>query len=147
MADEMTEDFSTTNDIDEDELDNTEIDSIHSDVNSNYEEYDEVENEDDEEDTKPIENNQIRLLYSSERHTSPYLTKYEIARVLSIRACQIQSGAEPLIDTDITNPFLIAKEELINKQMPLKIHRPINSNLYEEWSVNELELIEEMIID
>ena len=157
MTDEITEDFSTLNDVDEDEFDNTEIESIHSDINSTYDDIDEEDIEDDEEDiddnhdeskyTNMSHNKSYTILYGTERNTSPYLTKYEIARVLSIRACQIQLGAEPLIESETTDPYTLAKEELLNKEMPLKIYRPISNNLLEEWSVNELELIEEIITD
>lgn len=55
------------------------------------------------------------------------LTKFEIARVIGTRATQISMGAEPCIDisklTD-PNPISIAKEELKQHKLPMKIIRP-----------------------
>jgi DNA-directed RNA polymerase I, II, and III subunit RPABC2 len=75
--------------------------------------------------------------------TVPFLTKYEMTRVLGQRAKQINSGAIPLIKVpnNVMDGYLIAKMELEQKKIPFIIKRPIPNGSCEYWSVNDLELI------
>jgi DNA-directed RNA polymerase I, II, and III subunit RPABC2 len=73
------------------------------------------------------------------RVTTPFLTKYERARVLGARALQISLGAPVLVDLEgESDPLLIAEKELRAKKIPLKIRRHLPNGAYEDWSVNEL---------
>ena len=74
--------------------------------------------------------------------TLPILTKYEKARVLGIRAKQIENGSLPLIevDNDIIDAYLIAQKEL-NEKIPFIIKRPLPNGACEYWKLNDLELI------
>jgi DNA-directed RNA polymerase I, II, and III subunit RPABC2 len=73
------------------------------------------------------------------RTTTPFLTKYERARVLGARALQISLGAPVLVDVEgESDPLAIAAKELRAKRMPLKIRRHLPNGAYEDWSVNEL---------
>lgn len=75
----------------------------------------------------------------AERITSPFMTKYERARIIGWRAQQIASGYPPLIQVeDEEDPIVIASDELRLKKCPLIIRRVLPSNEYEEWDVNEL---------
>lgn len=75
--------------------------------------------------------------------TVPFLTKYEMTRILGQRAKQINSGAIPLVKVpnNVMDGYLIAKMELEQKKIPFIIKRPIPNGSCEYWSVNDLELI------
>jgi DNA-directed RNA polymerase I, II, and III subunit RPABC2 len=87
---------------------------------------------------KDIKDIKIRKIKDTYRQTSNILTKYEKARVLGIRSLQLSLNFKPMIKTNITDTYEIAKLELKNKILPLKIKRYINKNEYEEWNTNEL---------
>jgi DNA-directed RNA polymerases I, II, and III subunit RPABC2 len=56
------------------------------------------------------------------RVTTEYMTKYERARVLGTRALQISMGAPPMVPVkNLTDPLLIAVEELKAKKIPITI--------------------------
>jgi DNA-directed RNA polymerase I, II, and III subunit RPABC2 len=80
----------------------------------------------------------IRKIKDNYRQTNNILTKYEKARVLGIRSLQLSLNFKPMIKTDISDTYKIAKIELKNKIIPLKIKRYINKYEYEEWNVNDL---------
>ncbi|KAL9019742.1 MAG: hypothetical protein Q9185_002988 [Variospora sp. 1 TL-2023] len=59
-----------------------------------------------------------------ERTTTPYMTKYERARVLGTRALQISMNAPVLVDLEgETDPLQIAIKELKEKKIPLVVRR------------------------
>lgn len=73
------------------------------------------------------------------RMTTPYLTKYERARVLGTRALQISMNAPVMVDLDgETDPLEIAAKELREKKVPFTIRRYLPDGTYEDWSVSEL---------
>lgn len=58
------------------------------------------------------------------RTTTPYMTKYERARLLGTRALQISMNAPVLVDTGgETDPLQIAIKELQEKKIPLVVRR------------------------
>ncbi|PFH56327.1 hypothetical protein XA68_16720 [Ophiocordyceps unilateralis] len=60
----------------------------------------------------------------SERTTTPYMTKYERARILGTRALQISMNAPVLVDLEgETDPLQIAIRELREKKIPLIVRR------------------------
>ena len=66
-----------------------------------------------------------------ERTTTPYMTKYEKARVLGTRALQISGNAPVLIDVEgMTDPLEIAQKELREKKIPLVVRRYLPDGLY-----------------
>ena len=72
-------------------------------------------------------------------NTTEYLTKYEKARVLGIRAMQIANGAPVQIDIGHeVDPLNIAEEELKQGKTPLIIRRHLPDGTYEDVAVNEL---------
>ncbi|XP_066015940.1 DNA-directed RNA polymerases I, II, and III subunit RPABC2-like isoform X2 [Pocillopora verrucosa] len=91
---------------------------------------DEVEEEDhfeDVDDLEPTEDtDNIDILPTTEesqeptkRITTPYMTKYERARVLGTRALQISMGAPVMVELEgQTDPLQIAMKEL-NKKIPI----------------------------
>ncbi|WVF68531.1 hypothetical protein IAT40_003299 [Kwoniella sp. CBS 6097] len=73
------------------------------------------------------------------RVTTPYMTKYERARVLGTRALQISMNAPVLIPVEgETDPLEIALKELAAKKIPLVIRRYLPDNSFEDWKVEEL---------
>ena len=75
--------------------------------------------------------------------TLPFLTKYEITRILGQRARQINAGAKTfvVVPPNIIDGYLIAKMELEQKKMPFIIKRPLPNGCFEYWNVSDLELI------
>ncbi|KPI44965.1 DNA-directed RNA polymerases I, II, and III subunit RPABC2 [Cyphellophora attinorum] len=73
------------------------------------------------------------------RTTTPYMTKYERARVLGTRALQISMNAPVLVDLEgETDPLQIAIKELNQKKLPLVVRRYLPDGWYEDWTVEEL---------
>jgi DNA-directed RNA polymerase, subunit K (EC 2.7.7.6) len=55
--------------------------------------------------------------------TQTRYNRYEKARILGARALQISYGAPVLIDTDQTEPILIAAEEYDQSVLPFTVRR------------------------
>lgn len=91
------------------------------------------------------------------RVTTPYLTKYERARVLGTRALQIRCvpliffsacislslvysmNAPVLVPLDgETDALQIAIKELSQRKIPLTVRRYLPDGSFEDWSVSEL---------
>ncbi|KAK6197446.1 subunit common to RNA polymerases I, II, and III [Scheffersomyces amazonensis] len=73
------------------------------------------------------------------RSTTPYMTKYERARVLGTRALQISLNAPVLVDIEgETDPLQIAMKELAQRKIPLVIRRYLPDGSYEDWGCDEL---------
>ncbi|KAL1230993.1 II, and III subunit,Probable DNA-directed RNA polymerases I [Trichinella spiralis] len=61
------------------------------------------------------------------RITTPYMTKYERARVLGTRALQISMGAPVLVELEDERDALeIARKELKARRIPLVVRRLLN---------------------
>lgn len=74
-----------------------------------------------------------------ERTTTPYMTKYERARVLGTRALQISLNAPVLVDIEgETDPLQIAMKELSQRKIPLVLRRYLPDGSYEDWGCDEL---------
>lgn len=75
----------------------------------------------------------------AERNTTPYMTKYERARILGTRALQISMNAPVLVDLEgETDPLQIAIKELREKKIPLIVRRYLPDGYYEDWTCEEL---------
>ncbi|CAK4029148.1 DNA-directed RNA polymerases I, II, and III subunit RPABC2 [Lecanosticta acicola] len=76
---------------------------------------------------------------NDKRTSTPYMTKYERARVLGTRALQISMGAPVLVDVESeTDPLQIALKELREKKIPLVVRRYLPDGYYEDWTCEEL---------
>ncbi len=75
-----------------------------------------------------------------EKKTSPYLTRYERAKVISVRAQQLSIGKQPQIEVDGTNinHLEIALQELKEKKIPNNIIRKLPDNTVEIWAAKDL---------
>ena len=75
----------------------------------------------------------------AQRITTPFMTKYERARVLGTRALQISMCAPIMVELENeTDPLQIAMKELKAKKIPLIIRRYLPDGSYEDWSIDEL---------
>ncbi|PHZ08457.1 RNA polymerase Rpb6 [Rhizopus microsporus ATCC 52813] len=75
----------------------------------------------------------------TERLTTPYMTKYERARVLGTRALQISLNAPVMVELNgETDALAIANRELREKRLPLTIRRYMPDGTYEDWKVRDL---------
>lgn len=73
------------------------------------------------------------------RTTTPYMTKYERARVLGTRALQISMNAPVLVDLEgETDPLQIAIKEFNQKKIPLVVRRYLPDGSFEDWTCEEL---------
>lgn len=73
------------------------------------------------------------------RVTSPYLTKFEKARVISARAAQINQGAKVMVEiTTEVDALQVAKKEFEQKRLPMRVRRYLPDGTFEEWALNEL---------
>ncbi|KAL1954979.1 hypothetical protein VTO42DRAFT_386 [Malbranchea cinnamomea] len=76
---------------------------------------------------------------NDQRTTTPYMTKYERARILGTRALQISMNAPILVDLEgETDPLQIALKELNQKKIPLIVRRYLPDGYYEDWTCEEL---------
>ena len=90
-----------------------------------------------------IVRNKNNIIIDSAHRTLPMLTKYEKARILGVRAKQINNGAVPFIELkeNIIDGYLIAERELAEKKIPFIIRRPIPNRGSEYWRLEDLEII------
>ncbi|KAH9863222.1 hypothetical protein IAQ61_009499 [Plenodomus lingam] len=89
--------------------------------------------------TNTVESEKSRRVDNDKRTTTPYMTKYERARVLGTRALQISGNAPVLIDVEgMTDPLQIAAKELQEKKIPLVVRRYLPDGFYEDWTCEEL---------
>ncbi|KAJ5712859.1 DNA-directed RNA polymerase I II and III subunit [Penicillium malachiteum] len=88
---------------------------------------------------KVMEQSREKKVPNDQRTTTPYLTKYERARVLGTRALQISMNAPVLVDLEgETDPLQIAMKELNQKKIPLIVRRYLPDGWYEDWTCEEL---------
>ena len=77
--------------------------------------------------------------YTSTKITSPFLTKFERAKVIGIRAQMLASGAEPMISPAFPEEcYDIAVLELKAKKIPLIIRRYLPNKKFEDWRLEDL---------
>ncbi|KAL3317872.1 DNA-directed RNA polymerases I, II, and III subunit RPABC2 [Cichlidogyrus casuarinus] len=86
---------------------------------------------------------QGQAVEKSKRITTPYLTKYERARVLGARALQLSMSAPVMVELDgERDPLKIAEKELRSGKIPIIIRRYLPDGSYEDWNLDELILVE-----
>lgn len=83
------------------------------------------------------------IINDDKHKTLPFLTKFEKSKVLGIRAKQIDEGAQPFVKImpNVITGYTIATMELIQKQIPFIIRRPLPNGNSEYWKVSDLEII------
>jgi DNA-directed RNA polymerase subunit K/omega len=72
--------------------------------------------------------------------TIPFMTKYEKARILGLRAKQLNSNIRPSIEVPeyVIDSYRIAELELEKKSVPFIIRRPLPDGRSEYWRVSDL---------
>jgi DNA-directed RNA polymerase I, II, and III subunit RPABC2 len=85
------------------------------------------------------ESSKDKKIPNDQRTTTPFMTKYERARILGTRALQISMNAPVLVDLEgETDPLQIAIKELREKKIPLIVRRYLPDGFYEDWTCEEL---------
>eukprot|EP00919_Chromeraceae_sp_WS-2016_P035850 GHVR01085028.1.p1 GENE.GHVR01085028.1~~GHVR01085028.1.p1 ORF type:complete len:134 (+),score=33.80 GHVR01085028.1:48-449(+) len=114
-----------------------------------------VDDSGDEQDVFPVDNDDLdndidimaaedidtqrHAMPNTERVTSPYMTKYEKARIIGTRALQISMNAPVTVELGgLTDPILIAEKELYELQLPFIIRRYLPNGAFEDWPLAEL---------
>jgi DNA-directed RNA polymerase I, II, and III subunit RPABC2 len=94
-----------------------------------------------EDDAVPTVVSADKAVPKDKRQTTPFMTKYERARVLGTRALQISMNAPIMVELDgsETDPLMIATKELREKKVPMIIRRFLPDGSYEDWSIAELQ--------
>ncbi|KCZ81789.1 hypothetical protein H312_00829 [Anncaliia algerae PRA339] len=73
------------------------------------------------------------------RITSKYMTKYEKAYILGVRATQLSMNAPPMVEIgDLTDAYAIAEKELAEGKIPFILRRKLPDNTYEYWNIKEM---------
>ncbi|GIX86970.1 DNA-directed RNA polymerases I, II, and III subunit RPABC2 [Caerostris extrusa] len=77
------------------------------------------------------------------RTTTPFMTKYEMARILGTRALQIAMNAPVNVELEgETDALQIAMKELKEGKIPICIRRYLPDGSYEDWDADELIIVE-----
>ena len=89
------------------------------------------------------EENESSTEKNEERMTLPILTKYEKARILSLRASQIIRSSALWIhitpeELQRMTAMEIAEKEFEMKKIPFVVRRFFPDKSFEDWSLNEL---------
>ena len=81
-----------------------------------------------------------RSVPRDQRVTTPYLTRFERARVLGVRALQLSMNAPVNVDLSPsdTDALAIAEKELRCGKLPLVVRRYLPDGCFEDWNVAEL---------
>ncbi|KAI8637596.1 RNA polymerase, subunit omega/K/RPB6 [Parasitella parasitica] len=76
---------------------------------------------------------------SKVKQTTPYMTRYEKARILGTRALQISLNAPVMVELDgESDALVIAMKELREKKIPLIVRRFLPDQTFEDWDVKDL---------
>lgn len=96
----------------------------------------------DEDDSNMYGKMEYKRIPNEERVSDPIMTYYEIVRIIGTRAQQFNLGAEPLVQgIDHFPPPQMAYIELMAKMTPFIIRRHLPGKKYEDWRIDELEII------
>lgn len=80
----------------------------------------------------------VEIIEKQKRITSPFMSKYEKARLIGCRAIQITiKGTDKGMD-----PLKIALEELKNNEIDLVVRRTLVNGDYEDWHASELKIFD-----
>ncbi len=91
-----------------------------------------------------IKRNASGVIDDPKHRMIPFLTKYEMTRILGVRAQQIDNGAQPTITLDnpeLISGYFIAKQEFSQNKLPFIIKRSFPGNGgVEYWNVCDLDV-------
>ncbi|XP_002740094.1 DNA-directed RNA polymerases I, II, and III subunit RPABC2-like [Saccoglossus kowalevskii] len=124
---------------DEDDIDNfdDDLDDVVDDDEAGLDDLDNPDDEDEQLDILPAQGDAPQE--AQRKITTPYMTKYERARVLGTRALQIAMGAPVMVELEgETDPLEIARKELKVRKIPIIIRRYMPDGSHEDWGIDEL---------
>lgn len=102
----------------------------------------------DEDDSNMYGKMEYKRIADEDRETDKIMTYYEMVRIIGTRTQQFNFGAEPLVrGLEGMHPAKMAYVELIAKMTPYIIKRNLPGKKYEEFRVDELEIIHEISDD
>ena len=148
----MSEEYKKSNELETNELETNEEPDEEPDEDDEVSEYnsesdDDLEDElieEGDDDFKVIDfTNTYENMVKKEKKTLPIMSKFEKARIIGVRAQQIADGAVPTVKVPdkMVSAIEIAKLELKERRLPLIIRRILTKNKYEDWRIDEFELI------
>ncbi len=83
---------------------------------------------------------QTKIVHPNKRITKAILYRNEYVALLGTRTRHIADGAKPMINNpEQKTPKEIAKFEIINNLLPLKLLRPLPDGTVELWKMKELD--------
>jgi len=90
-----------------------------------------------------IVRNQDGQIVDNFHKTLPFVSKFEKARILGVRAKQINCGAAVMIDVPehVIDGYTIAMMEYEQKKIPFIVKRPLPNGAVEYWKFADLEQI------
>jgi DNA-directed RNA polymerase I, II, and III subunit RPABC2 len=90
-----------------------------------------------------IVRNQDGQIVDNFHKTLPFVSKFEKARILGVRAKQINNGASVMIDVPehVIDGYTIAQMEYEQKKIPFIVKRPLPNGAVEYWKFSDLEQI------
>ncbi|EGR30001.1 RNA polymerases k subunit family protein, putative [Ichthyophthirius multifiliis] len=145
--DEIIDDEAQSLDEDSQEIDESpeQSESEKSSSDESDEDEDKEEEDDEYEDNLLIvQQDHQKTQDSKQRVTPPFLTKYEKARIIGTRALQIAQNSPIYVDTDEKDydPIAIAEKEFVQKKIPFIIRRYLPNKSYEDWPLDQLEVLD-----
>jgi DNA-directed RNA polymerases I, II, and III subunit RPABC2 len=80
--------------------------------------------------------------YKNSKQSSPYLTKYEKAKLLGVRAQMLASGCPAMVNVpkNIIDTYKIALLEFEEDKIPLMIRRFLPNGNFEDWRLEDMVL-------
>lgn len=78
--------------------------------------------------------------YAQKKETKPFLTKFERAKIIGVRAEMIASGAMAVVNVPqgVTSAYEIAKLEFKERRIPLFIRRYLPNGVVEDWRLRDM---------
>lgn len=99
----------------------------------------------DEDDSNIYGKIEQKKISDEDRVTDSVLTYYEMVRIIGTRAQQFNFGARPLVKgLDGLHPAKMAYLELVAKMTPFIVRRFLPGKKYEDWRIDELEIIHQI---
>ncbi|KAH3739394.1 DNA-directed RNA polymerases I, II, and III subunit RPABC2-like [Dreissena polymorpha] len=126
---------------DDNDMDNFDDDVDDGDIDETLDEH--INTQDDEGQMEIMSADAAQPTAPAKRITTPYMTKYERARVLGTRALQIAMCAPVMVELEgETDPLRIAMKELKARKIPIIIRRYLPDGSFEDWGIEELIIAE-----
>lgn len=99
-----------------------------------------------------INKNSDGFIIDPKHRTTPILSKYELTRILGIRASQLATNPTSFLPKDklpnnLIDPLEIAKLEFTMGKLPFLIKRPLGNNKFEIWKLSDLKVLSDVMLN